>query len=93
MGQRENKQTDDTESASQTMFRGMTPGSAWDGERDNMEEGVGGNWRKKGCGVLGAPRERPSVRRHRSAGEGDGMSQAKGDQGKVRKGRRVGNSR
>lgn len=74
MGQCENKQMDDTESASQTMFRGVTLGSAWDGERDNMEEGVGQNWGKRGYGVLGAPQERPSVRRHRSAGEGDGTS-------------------
>lgn len=51
-----------------------------------MEEGVGGNWRKKGCGVVGALRESLSLRRHRSAGEGAGMSPAKGKREKIRKG-------
>lgn len=60
-----------------------------------MEEGVGGNWREKDWGVVvvGAPWKGLTVRRHRSASEGDGISRAKGERGKVRKGRRAGNSR
>lgn len=45
-----------------------------------MEEGGGGNWRKRNGGGVGAPRERErergagrqSVRRHRSTGESEG---------------------